>query len=60
MKEELGYYFEPEDKYYKTKQELVDAWNDTFLGTHISEPYTVDSWTEEQWKTNWIKKNNKQ
>lgn len=50
------YYFEPEDKYYYTKQELVDAWNDTFLDIHISEPAKISDWTEEQWKTIWKKK----
>lgn len=25
------YYFEPEDKYYQTKQEAVAAWNTTFF-----------------------------
>lgn len=53
---DLGYYYEPNDTYYKTKQELVDAWNEDFVDFLIDEPYTIDSWTEEQWKTNWIKK----
>lgn len=49
---EEKYYFEPEDKYYYSKQDLVDAWNSTFYGEHCSKLATIDSWTEEQWKTN--------
>lgn len=52
---EEKYYFEPEDKYYYSKQDLVDAWNSTFYDSHCSKLATIDSWTEEQWKTNWIK-----
>lgn len=47
-----GYYYEPNDTWYKTKQELVDAWNDDFEGTHSSKA-TIDSWTEEQWNKIW-------
>lgn len=56
---DLGYYFEPDGQYYKTKQELVDAWNDTFYPDLLDIKATIDSWTEEQWKTNWIKKDYK-
>lgn len=51
-----GYYFAPDGKSYKTRQELVDAWNDTFYPDLLDIKATVDSWTEEQWETNWVKK----
>lgn len=47
-----GYYYELDDKWYKTRQELVDAYNADFGDTH-SVPVTVDNWTEEEWNTIW-------
>lgn len=52
----MKYYFEPEDKYYNTRQELVDAWNATFeVEIDVSRPAVIEDWTEEQWKTIWTK-----
>jgi len=45
------YYFEPSDKYFRSRREFVEEWNATFwVGSDISEKATVDSWTFEQWQ----------
>lgn len=48
----MKYYYEPNDKWYDTKQDLVDAYNEDFEGTHSTKA-TIDNWTKEQWNTIW-------
>ena len=44
------YYFEPEDKSYKSKKEWIDVWNATFeTGIDVSRPAKVEDWNNLFW-----------
>lgn len=44
------YYFEPENKSYKSKKEWIDVWNATFeTGKDVSRPAKVEDWDNLFW-----------
>lgn len=44
------YYFEPEDKAYKSRKEWIDAWNGTFeTGKDVTRPAEVNDWDNLFW-----------
>lgn len=44
------YYFEPEDKSYKSRKEWIDTWNGTFeTGKDITRPAEVNDWDNFFW-----------
>lgn len=45
------YYFEPSNKYFRSKKDFVKEWSATFkVGLDIPNEASVDSWSFEQWQ----------